>query len=178
MQTLSDEFSSRGFELPPGAYIDAITRAEQRAADSILEVNVQQAIKDAEIKNQLLQFAVNTAVNYKLGIMNSLADFYRVWLTIPDKDIERARIRAQAMAALYSALSAYYNVEISFEQLRLRAAETEAGIDIDVDRNRLAKQGNFSSTAGALGQAVSAFANTAAQASQAGGSLTSEIKTL
>lgn len=178
VQTLADDFSNRGFEIPPGAFVDAMTRAEQRAADSILEVNVQQAIKDAEIKNQLLQFAVNTAVNYKLGIMNALADFYRVWLTIPDKDIERGRIRAQAMAALYSALSAYYNVEISFEELRLRAAQTEAGIDIDVDRNRISKQGNFGSTAGALGQAVSAFANTAAQANQAGGSLTAEITNL
>lgn len=176
VRTLSAEFSSRGFELPPGAYVDAITSAEQRASDAILEVNVQQAIKDAEIKNELLQFAVNLSATYKLGIMNSLVTFYRNWLDTPNQDIERARIRAQAMSALYSALSAYYNIEINFEELRLRAAQTEAGIDIDVDRNRLNKQGNFAPTASALATAVSAFANVAAQASQAGGSLTAQIE--
>lgn len=178
VRTLQDEFSSRGFSLPPGAMVDAITQAEQRASDSILEVNVQQAIKDAEIKNQLLQFAVQQSITYKLGIMDSLANFYRTWVTVPDKDIERARIKAQAMSALYSALSAYYNVEISFEDLRLRAAQTEAGIDIDVDRNRVSKQGNYGATASALGQAVSSFANIAAQANVAGGSLTAEIESI
>lgn len=176
-RTIEADFSARGFSIPPAALVDAITRAEQRASDAILEVNVQQAIKDADIKNQLLQFAVQQSITYKLGIMNSLVDFYRTWLTVPDKDIERARIKAQAMSALYGALSSYYGVEISFEELRLRAAQLEADVDLGVDRNALTRQGNFSSTASALGQAVSSFANIAAQANVAGGSLTAQIET-
>ena len=176
-RTLEADFSARGFSIPPAALVDSITRAEQRASDAILEVNVQQAIKDADIKNQLLQFAVQQSITYKLGIMNSLVDFYRTWLTVPDKDIERARIKAQAMSALYGALSSYYGVEISFEELRLRAAQLEADVDLGVDRNALTRQGNFSSTASALGQAVSSFANIAAQANVAGGSLTAQIET-
>jgi len=171
-------FSARGFSLPSGALVDAIARAEERASDAILEVNIQQAIKDADIKNELLQFAVAQSITYKTAIMNSLVDFYRTWLTVPDKDIERARIKAQAMSALYSALSAYYNVEISFEELRLRAAQTDAEIDLGVDRNRVGQQGNFMSTAGPTASAVSAFANVAAQASVSGGSLTAEIESL
>lgn len=177
-RTLEADFSARGFSIPPAALVDSITRAEQRASDAILDVNVQQAIKDADIKNQLLQFAVQQSITYKLGIMNSLVDFYRTWLTVPDKDIERARIKAQAMSALYGALSSYYGVEISFEELRLRAAHLEADVDLGVDRNALARQGNFSSTANALGQAVSSFANIAAQANVAGGSLTTQIETI
>lgn len=178
VRTLEAEFSARGFELPPGALVDATAAAEQRASDSIMDVNVQQAIKDADIKNELLQFAVQQAINYKLGIMNSLVDFYKTWVTLPDKDIERARIKAQAMSALYSALSAYYNIEITFEELRLRAAQLEAGTDIDVDRNRISKQSNFGSTASALGSAVSSFANVAAQANSAGGSLVAQIESI
>lgn len=178
VRTIDAEFSSRGFSLVPGAMVDAITQAEQRASDAILEVNVQEAIKDAQIKNELLQFAVNLSATYKLGIMDSLVNYYRTWITAPDKDIERARIKAQAMSALYSALSTYYNVEISFEELRLRAASAGADIDLGVDRNTLARQGNFGATASALGQAVSSFANIAAQSNAAGGTLSAQIEAL
>lgn len=51
--------------------------------------------------------------------MSALADFYRMWITVPDKDIERAKVKAQAQASLYSALSSYYNVEISFRRAAL-----------------------------------------------------------
>lgn len=176
--TLEAEFSSRGFTMPTGALVDLIAQSERKATDVILDVNRDQALKDAEIKVELLKVALELATRIKLGVMSALADFYRMWLSLPDKDIERARIRAGAMSAFYSALSSYYNVEIAFQELTLKAAQTEAGIDIDVDRNRLQHESHFGSTASALGTAVSAFANIAAQASIAGGSLTAEIESL
>lgn len=178
VRNINEAFSVRGFELPPGAQVDAITAAEQRASEAILEVNVQQAIKDAEIKQQMLQFAVETATNYKMGIMSALGEFYRAWINLPDKDIERARLKAQAQAALYSALTAYHNVEVSIEQLRLRAAEAKADVDLGVDRNQTAVHGNYSSVAGGLASAVNAFAQLAGQSNTAGGTLAAEIQAL
>lgn len=176
--TIEAEFSARGFTLPAGAMVDLVAQSERKATDAVLDVNRDQAMKDAEIKVELLKVALSLATQLKLGVMSAMADFYRVWVTLPDKDIERARIRSQAMAAFYSALSSYYNVEISFQELTLRAAQADAGIDLDVDRNRLTHEGHFGSTAGALGQAVNAFANVAAQANVAGGSLTAKIESI
>ena len=176
--TINATFSTRGFTLPQGAMVDLIAQSERRATDVVLDVNRDQAMKDADIKVDLLKVALQLATQIKLGVMSAMADFYRLWITLPDKDIERARIRAQAMSAFYSALSSYYNVEIAFQELTLRAATADAGVDIDVDRNRLSHEGHFGATASALGQAVSSFANVAAQASVAGGSLTAEIETL
>jgi hypothetical protein len=176
--TLNVAFSARGFTLPSGAMVDLIAGAERKATDVVLDVNRDQAMKDADIKVDLLKVALQLATQIKIGVMSAMADFYRLWITLPDKDIERARIRAQAMSAFYSALSSYYNVEIAFQELKLRAATADAGVDIDVDRNRLSHEGHFGATASALGQAVSSFANVAAQASVAGGSLTTEIETL
>lgn len=176
--TIEADFSARGFTLPPGAMVDLVAQSERKATDAVLDVNRDQAMKDAEIKVELLKVALELATRIKLGVMSAMADFYRVWVTLPDKDIERARIRSQAMAAFYAALSSYYNVEIAFQELTLRAAQTEAGIDIDVDRNRLQHEGHFGSTASALGQAVNAFANVAAQANVAGGSLTAQIESI
>jgi len=175
-RTLEASFSARGFEMPPGQLIDAIARSRQRATDAINDVSRDQAIKDADIKQRMLEVGLQLATQMKTAIMSSLADFYRVWVTLPDKDIERARIKAQAMSSLYGALSSYYNVEISFEELRLRAAQLKAGVDLDVDKSRISQQQLFTSVAGALASAVNAFADTAGSASQAGGSLTAQIE--
>lgn len=177
-RTLEANYSARGFSLPPGALVDALGQVQQRAQDAIHDVSRDQAIKDAEIKQAMLQTALQLATQLKLGIMSALGDFYRLWITLPDKDIERARIKAQAMSALYGALSSYYNVEISFEELRLKAAMTKAEIDLGVDKSKLAQQQMATSIASALGSAVNAFADTAGAAAQAGGSLTAQIKSV
>ncbi len=175
-RTLEASFSARGFALPPGAYVDAATQIEQRATDAILDVSREQAIKDADIKQRMLEIGLQLSTQLKVGIMSALADFYRMWVTLPDKDIERSRIKAQAMSSLYGALSSYYNVEIAFQDLKLKAAQTAAGVDVDVDRNALNRQGNYSSTAGALGQAVASFARVAGDATQAGGTLSAQVE--
>ena len=175
-KTLNAEFSSRGFTLPPGALVDALTQADQNTNSSILDVNREAALKDADIKLDLLKFAEEQAIRLKLGVMDALVRFYQQWIDVSDADIRKAQVRAQAQASLYSALSAYYNVELSFQQLRLRAAEIDAGIDIDVDRNALQSQQTFGAVASALGQAVSAFARTAGEAALAGSSLTAQIE--
>ncbi len=176
IDSIDAQFSGRGFSLPPGAYAAAIDQAEQRASDSVLEVNREQALKDADIKLDLLKFAEQQALQYKTGIMQLLGDFYRQWSTLPDKDIERARIRAQAMSSLYSALSNYYNVEVSFEQLRLRAAETKVDTEMGVDKNKIALFGADTSANTALGAAVRGFADISAAAANAAGTLVAQIE--
>lgn len=175
-RTLEASFSARGFELPPGQLIDAIGQSQQRATDAIHDVSRDQAIKDADIKQRMIEMGLQLATQLKTAIMASLADFYRVWVTLPDKDIERARIKAQAMSSLYGALSSYYNVEIAFEELRLRAAQLRSGVDLDVDKSRISQQQLYTSVAGALASAVNAFADTAGSASQAGGSFTAQFE--
>jgi hypothetical protein len=176
-RTLAAEFSARGFQLPPGAYADGMVQIAQRGTESVLDVNRDQAMKDAEIKQRMLEVALQLATQLKLGVLNALADFYRMWISVSEQDIEKARVRAQAMAALYQALSSYYNVEIAFQNLRLDAARVDAETDINVDRNELTRQGNFGPVASALGTATAAMADTAAAASQAGGSLTAQVET-
>jgi hypothetical protein len=171
--TLQAQFSERGFSVPPGALLHMQNEAEQRAGNAIAEVNREQQVRESEIKLDLLKFAADQAVRLKLGIMDALRAFYVQWAQLPDKDIERARIRAQAQASLYSALSSYYNVELGFEQVRLRAAEAKAGIGID--NNRVKTANADSGRNAALGQAVRAFADVSASAANAGGALFANI---
>jgi len=171
--TLQAQFSERGFSVPPGVLLHMQNEAEQRAGNALAEVNREQQVREAEIKLDLLKFAEEQAIRLKLGIMDALRAFYIQWAQMPDKDIERSRIRSQAQASLYSALSSYYNVELGFEQLRLRAAEAKAGIGIDNNRVRTANADSGRNAA--IGQSVRAFADVSASAANAGGTLFANI---
>ena len=173
--TLRAEFSTRGFSLPSGAYVTAMDKARQQASEAVQEINRQEAIRNEEVKLQLLQLAVQEATRYKLGIMSALSDFYRAWMTIPDKEIERARVRAQAYSALYSALSTYYNVEVAFEELRLRAETADVEAQISTDRNKIALY-DAGGASSALGQAVQGLTDVSAQAAAAASSLIAQIE--
>lgn len=170
-------FASRGFTVPPGAMVAAISESVERAGVAILEVNREQAVKDAEIKQALLQFAIEQATNYKRGILAALADFYRQWAILPNDDMERARIRAQATSSFYSALSSYANVEVAYEELHMKARQLAAEVDQGIDRNRIAmlQATDNPGKAAALGQAARASADIAAQAAQSAGTLVAEI---
>lgn len=168
------ELSARGFGLPTGVLVRAVTSAEQRVSDAVAEINVEQAIKDADIKVDLLKFAVGQANDLKLGVFGVLATFMRQWADVPNQDIQRAAIRAQAMSSLYNALGTYYNVEVAFEEMRLKAIEMKAQTDLSVDRNRIATAGT-NNAAGALGQAVQGFANVAGSAAGAQSALFANI---
>lgn len=177
---LESAFTGRGFSLPPGAMAAQMADASDKAAAAIAEVSREQAIKDAEIKLELLKFAEEQALNYKRGVLSVLADFMRQWISLPDKDIERARLQAQASASLYAALSSYYNVEVAFEELRLKVAQSDADVDLGVDRNRVANAGlqDESGKAAALGQAARAFADIASQAAAGASTLVAEIESV
>jgi len=179
-QQLEAAFTGRGFTLPPGAMVAAMGEAAERADTAILDVNREQAIKDAEIKLEILKFAEQQALTYKLGILQALADFYRQWIALPDQDLERARIKAQALSSLYSALSSYYNVEVAFEELGLKAKQADVQTDLEVDRNRITnrKNSDASGKAAALANAARAFGDVASQAAASAGTLTAEIESL
>lgn len=175
--TLRAEFSSRGFSIPPGAFVAAMDTSRQRASEASQEVNRTESIRNEEVKLQLLQFAVKEATSYKLGIMSAMADFYRVWVTVPNQDIERARVRAQAQSSLYSALSTYYGVELAFEELKLKALSGDVDAQLTADQNRVALYGANNAASG-LGNAVRGFADISAGAAGSAGSLIAQIDSL
>lgn len=175
-QTINATFSERGFSLPPGVAVRLGVESEQRASQAIADLNRAQTARMLEIKVDLLKFAEEQAIKLKLGVMDALKTFYLVWSNLPDKDIERARVKAQAQASLYGALSSYYNVQVAFETLRLRAAEADVDAALGVDRNKIAA---FTSnrSADALAQATRGFADVSASAANAQSALVAEITT-
>lgn len=175
-RTLEATFSARGFSLPPGALVDLIAESERRGTDQILDVVREQAIKDAEIKADILKHAVGIAAQLKMGILNTSAEFFKAYYNVFNLGNETARIRAQAYQAYYNALGDFYNVEVNWEELRLRAASEKANVGLGTDRNKVGLYGGGDGVAQAHAQAARGFADVAAMANNAAGSLTTQIE--
>lgn len=174
-QTIRASFSDRGFSLPPGALIGALNSSEIRASDAIADINRQQNTKNAEIKLDLLKFAEEQAIRLKLGIMGEISTFYGRWIEVMNKDVDIARSKAQAYAALSSALSSYYNVELGFEELRLRAAQGKMAADVERNRTKLSEGEVRASQNSALAQAARAIGDISGAAANAQSSLQADV---
>lgn len=177
-RTLEATFSGRGFSLPPGALVDLLAESERKGTDDIISVIREQAIKNADIKADILKHAVSIAAQLKMGILNTSAEFFKAYYSVFNLGNETARIRAQAYQSYYNALGDYYNVEVNWEGLRLRAATEKANVGLGVDRNKVAMWGGGDGVAGAHAQASRGFADVAAMANNAAGSLTTQIETI
>ena len=175
VEQIRAEFSSRGFAVPQGATVRAIADAETQASDAIGAVNRAQTIRDSEIKLDLLKFAEEQAIRLKLGIFQAIADYYRVLMDLPNKDIEASRLRVAAYASLNSALAQYYQVQLGFEELRLQAASLRMNGRLDESRIRAASLDG--SRNAALGQATDAFARAAQGAVNAASTLNASVET-
>lgn len=176
-RNLESGMSARGFSIPPGALVDLSIKLQQRVSDDLSDVNREQAIKDADIKKEILLFAEEQALKYKLGLMQVMGDLYRVWAVIPNNDIERAKVRAQAWASYYSAMGSYYNVEVAFEELKLKAAQADSNVQLANTENDI-KAFAASQMDKGLGDAARAFGQIAANASGAASSLVAQVESL
>lgn len=168
------EFSARGFSLPPGAMIKALTRAEENASDAISDINRAQMVRDAEIKLDLQKYAADVSVRLRLGMLQSMADFYRQWIELPNKDLEASRIRTQAYASFQGAMSSYWNVQLGFEELRLQSENLRMNGKLDESRLRVSAA-TADTRNGALGQAVRAYGDVASAASSAASTLVADL---
>lgn len=175
VRAIEQRFAGSGFSMPQGAMVAAIIAAEQRAGQAIAEVNWQQAIKDADIRVDLLKFAEEQAVRLKMGALQQMGEFYRMWYAVPDRDIERARVRAQALGTFYSAMGNYHNVELAFEAMRLDIEKTKMDVGLTYDQNKVALA-NGNNTSGALGQATNALAQIAAANGAAASTLVAKVE--
>lgn len=172
------ELSQRGFSLPQGVLAHALIQADSQLADSVAQVNADIAAKEAQVKLDLLNMAAQLSVQYKTSIMGSLADFYRMWLTLPDRGLERAKAKASAYGTLYDAIGAYYNIETRFAELSASLQKTEAELKMDATRLRLLTSDNRDSKNAALAQAIRAYGDVATGAATASGSLVAQIESI
>lgn len=169
-------FAGRGFSLPPATIAAVTMEAERQRAMALGDINRDVMIKQADVLKEVLLFAEQQALQYKLGIVQAMADLYKQWILLPTRKYEMAQAKASALATYIQAITAQSNVEVAFENLRLKAAELSVNADEADGRLRVAAASSTGSGAAALGTASAGFSQAAGTAANAASSLVSIIE--
>lgn len=176
--TAKAEFTRRGFSLPQAVVARAMNQADQQAQDVLAQVNVDILVQDATLRNDLLKFGIERAAQHKQAMLSIALDFAKSWINLPDQELERARVKAQAQASLYQALASYYNVEVAFEQIRLSAASEKLRSDTTLEATSVnaGSNQNAGNAPAALADAVNGLSGIAAAAYSSAGTLVTQIE--
>ena len=169
--TIFKEGAKRGFTIPAGAQFSALAQARQAAGDNNARAAMDIAVKQAELEQQNIQFAVTQSANLRGVILNSLASWFGSLIQLNGQSLEYARDTLQAAIALYDTLVKVagarveiYKAEASIYEVRLKAvlavydvyqAEIkglEAQVNIDT-----ARVSAFSAQANAYGALANAY---------------------
>ena len=165
------EGAANGFTIPGGAQYVALARARQGAADNNARAALDIAIKQAELEQANVQFAVTQSANLRGVVLNASAAFLSSMVQINGQALEYSRDVLQAAISLYdtmvkiaSARIEFYKAEAQVYEVRLKAvmaiydvyqAEIR-GLEAQVNVDR-ARVDAFSAQANAYGALANAY---------------------
>lgn len=161
------EFAARGFSLPSGALNYRLLQLDQTAIDKSAEVARETAIKNIEIEIENIKFAVQQAVQMRIGAAQAAIGYVGSYIKTYDSATDRAKAMTDARYKFWAASNSYYdafariealdvqvktkNVEHTLEDNKLFVQAAAAGTEIKVKAALAAAQSMGSAAAAALG---------------------------
>ncbi len=124
-QTL-DEFSARGFSLPPGALSARIDTVRHEGMKAIGEFSRDAAIKQADIEIENLRFAVDQAIKSRMSAIAAASDYIRALMSGPDTAAKVASINSDAKARMMGATAELYRARLTRDELAMRIPLTNS----------------------------------------------------
>jgi hypothetical protein len=119
-----NQFSARGFALPPGVLANRLQITQQEAANKSSTIARDLAIKQTEISIEITKFAIEEMVKMRLGIASSLAEFMRAWMSLPQMAIDVAKTKAELNKILWDSSANYIHALVAKANLKLDADKT------------------------------------------------------
>lgn len=111
--------AARGFTLPGGAVFSAVQNARQAAADINATASREIVVKQAEMEQQNLQFAVTTSTNLRMTLLQASLSYHQNLISINGQALDYAK-------TVLSSIIEIYNLEVKAFSLRLDAYKAEA----------------------------------------------------
>jgi hypothetical protein len=147
------EGASRGFTIPGGAQYSALAQSRQAAADNNARAAMDIAIKQAEMEQQNIQFAMAQSANLRVAVVGALNAWFGSLIQLNGQALEYARDLLQAAISVYevavkiaTARIEIYKAEAQVYEIRLKAVlavydvymaeikALEAQVNIEVSR--------------------------------------------
>lgn len=167
--TVYQEGAARGFTIPGGAQFSAAVQARQAAADNNARMAIEIAIKQAELEQQNLQWAVvqstnlrqmvlastqqwattlvqlnGQALEFAKGVMGAIVSLYDIRVKMAGAQVEVYKAEAMVFDSLLRATLAEYEVyQAQVSALRAQVSVDEAKVQaFSAKMNGLAVMGN------------------------------------
>ena len=130
-----EDVARRGFTLPDGVLNSAVNQARQGGADNLARAATDIAIKQAELEQQNIQFAITTSTQLRTSILSASLAYHGNLVSLNGQAIQYAQGLLNAAVAIYDAMvKAYsarldaYRAEVMVYQTRMEAVQTLANI--------------------------------------------------
>ncbi len=115
-----------GFTLPTGFVANAAQMARQGFADNSARASRDIAIKQFELEQQNVQFALTTSKELRLGILSSAMGYFNSLVSVNSLALDAGKSVMQSMVEAYNSLIKRY--EISLEAYKTEASVYETNL--------------------------------------------------
>ena len=130
-----DEATKRGFTLPDGAVNSAVAQARIGASDNNAKAAAEIAVKQAELEQQNMQFAVTTSMTLRNTALTASISYHQNLVAINGQALDYAKAIINALVQVYQAqVEAFraklelYRADAAVYETRMRAVQTLADI--------------------------------------------------
>lgn len=116
-----NDVASKGFTLPNSALVGTLFSARQALADSNARAANDIAIKQAEMEQQNLQFAITASSGLRTAMLNAAMGYHQTLVTINGQALEYAKTSLSLVIEVY-------NTQVKEFSVRLEAYRADAAI--------------------------------------------------
>jgi hypothetical protein len=123
------EAAKRGFTVPSGALMSSVQQARQSAADNNSRAAAEIAIKQAELEQQNIQFAMTTSSQLRTAVMNAAISYHQNMVAINGQAMSYAKEVVGALVEMYNGQVRAYTAslegakaEVALFDVKLRAS--------------------------------------------------------
>lgn len=128
-KTAYADAAKRGLTLPDGALMSALQEARQAGANNNASAAAEIAIKQAELEQQNVQFAITTSSQLRSTVMSAALSYYGSLVSLNGQALDYAKTVLSAMIEVYNSLvKAFeaklelYKTEAQVFEVKMRAA--------------------------------------------------------
>lgn len=117
--------AKRGFTIPDGALLTAVTRARQAGADNNSRAAVDIAVKQAELEQQNLQFAVTTSMQLRTTAVNAMLSYHGGLVALNGQAVQYAQFIITALIQVYDLLIKSFNLQLDIYKTAAAVFDTK-----------------------------------------------------
>jgi hypothetical protein len=122
-------WAAKGYDLPPGALVNAQAQLRRQAADRMAQASRDIAIKQAELEIANVRFAVENSLRQYSAALAAAQGYIQTLAVAPGAAANLTQVTANSQAQLISAASSYYQSRIGVQELLMKNSVTPAAWD-------------------------------------------------